>query len=147
MEPPKKKKKYIKVKDRDVAGCYRIGKDVCALIAEYVAETVDECDALGVTGEQREHVRILGPWTKYKLKRFCMEKRAALVHQFDVFHYGNALSVIHRDLVDINEYPYLFQFYRKSPRHHRFIPTVEEWMIIIQNTRNGGQTDFSLEAW
>lgn len=73
----KKKQKILEHKD----GCRQIGPDICHVIAEYVAETAEECSVLAVTGMQKKFVEFIGPfdddklakWIAYKLELFERE--------------------------------------------------------------------------
>lgn len=129
-------------------GCWRIGQDVCNIIAEYVAETVEECDALRVTAAHREEVGYMGPFSIDKLfgwlvskhtliTRFCLISTYNLTTHESVYYWSRG-SVHHEN------FPYLTSYVlckdttidlRVEHEDVYRVPNLKEWMDIVMYVR------------
>ena len=153
MEPEKKKRKrnYVRVAKRDLDGCWRMGKGVCSLIAEYVAETEEECLALGVSDVHRETVKWHGPFTQYKLTKWCRARIMELKADENMLYRmylgrNNAKFLLEQSLIGAGVYPYLKTWMRVYKGYECFygnmigfvpLPAVEDYVIIVQKVRDG----------
>ena len=134
--------------DQDSEGCWRIGRQCCSIIAEYVAETVEECDALQVSSAHREHVRVFGPWSEDKLRSFCESRLKDILREDWVYTSGTYepnVYVFRLCTLPATEYPYLYRtlvqptatvhLLPHSFNEYVYVPSVYKWMSMIKHQR------------